>query len=116
MNYQEIATSGSMWTRSNKVTISNPYNQTPSVHFEEERVIQLDGGAAPITNPNPRFLSANFDATASFPLLDPVTGEPTGATATHQELYVMLHSLYIKTATDSDAQAAADAAAMAAQG
>lgn len=35
-------------------------------------------------------------------MLNPETGEPTGATVTHGELYAILYSLYMQTALERD--------------
>ena len=48
------------------------------------------------------YLDLPFDLEADFPLLDPVTGMPTGQTMTNAGLYQALFSLYMQTATRRD--------------
>ena len=41
--------------------------------------------------------------TIAFPLLDPATGNPVGATLSHGEVYAVLWSLYMALAAERDA-------------
>ena len=102
-NYQETTASGTSWVRSNSVNIQNPLNGTPSVTFNTETVIQLEGGAT-IVQPNMRWINKVFNSTEEFPIINPETNEPTGTFSTHSELYALLYSLFIKTVTDLDTQ------------
>ncbi len=43
------------------------------------------------------------DPSATFPLLDPSTGNPVGATISHGEVYAVLWSLYMALAAERDA-------------
>ena len=111
MNYKETTITGTSWTRCKSVTISNPYpgngnvniitgiESKPSAQFQEEQVLSL-----PDKNlfSDSGYCSKEFNPVTSFALLDTVTGNPTGAMATHEQLYQMLYSLYIATATERD--------------
>lgn len=102
MNYQESQIQGSTWTRCRTVTVINPHsstNQTPMAYFQEEKAVAFgdtvllsDRGSCGIA----------FDESASVPILDPQTGQPTGQTFTHADLYKMLFSLYMDTAKKRD--------------
>lgn len=100
-NYREETLTGSKWVRSNSVHISNPYQGLPMVRFGEEEITLLSDGKT-VNTPLGDLFEPFSDPTKTFPLLNPVTGDPLGATAAYQDVYVMLHSLYIALATARD--------------
>lgn len=104
VNYKESNLSGTEWQRCNVVVVTNPLNGVPKISFEEEKVLSI--GTNTIKQ-NIGGCSKVFNPTDTFPLLNPTTNEPTGATMTHNELYVALYSLYMQTAEERDAQLAA---------
>lgn len=99
-NYNEITGTSTMWTRCYQVIIENPYGglQKP-VRFSEENVINLEGKT--MINNQGQF-GILFNPTKVVQLRDPSTNTLTGETFTHQELYDMLHSLYIQSAMERD--------------
>lgn len=99
MNYKEQLEQGQVWTRCYRVEVSNPYNGIPSVNMMEETLISISGET--ITKPG-RLLTKTFNSSETVELVNPLTGEPLGATITHQDLYVMLFSLWLKTAKERD--------------
>ncbi|MFC7460747.1 hypothetical protein [Hydrogenophaga defluvii] len=105
-NYREQAISGQKWVRSNSVQISNPYQGLPVVRFGEEEIAVLSDGKT-INTPLEGLTEPFTDPAKTFPLLNPVTGEALGATASYQDVYVLLHSLYIALAVARDAPATA---------
>lgn len=99
--YQEQSITGEKWVRSNAVRISNPYQGTPTITFLEEEVSHLSDGR--MVNAQLAGIAEPFsDPSKTFPLVNPVTGESLGATASYQDVYVLLHSLYIALATARD--------------
>lgn len=114
MNYKETNLSGVSWLRCRAVTINNTLpgmgeldHQTqthlgPVAYFQEEKVISIDGVQTVVDSGACRKV---FVPTDAIPLLDPETGEPTGATVTQGELYVILFSLYMQAALERDAAA-----------
>jgi len=86
-DYKESTISGTTWQRSARVIISNPYQGTPSILFQEETATNIDGvvTTAPVTE-----VSCVFDA----------------ANPNHVELYTKLNALYIELATARDEMAA----------
>ena len=99
MNYKEQLEQGQVWTRCYRVEISNPYNGIQSVNMMEETIISIAGET--ITKPG-RLLTKTFNASETFELVNPLTGEPLGASITHADLYVMFFSLWLKTAKERD--------------
>lgn len=99
-NYQETAVSGTKWKRCVRLVCNNPYGGVPSVRFEEEEALTIDGQTIyfPI---NEMFIKA-FSPGATFPLLNPANGVPTGVSMTHAELVGVLYSLYIACAIERD--------------
>lgn len=105
MNYKQATLEGTSYQRCKSLRIENPHaslQQTPTAVFVEESVIQsggqtflLDGGVC----------RAEFSTTAAIELRDPQTGEKTGQTMTHAELYQALYSLYLQTAIERDGYA-----------
>ncbi len=49
-------------------------------------------------------ISKVFSPLEEITILNPTTGDPTGTTTTHEELYTILYSLYMQTALERDAQ------------
>jgi len=100
-NYNEITITGTSWTRCKEVYITNQYGRTPGIIFGEEKVVILDDTASTI--PSKDEIKVTFEANETFPLLNSSTGEPTGTTYTHKQLYEILYSLYITSAKARDA-------------
>lgn len=98
--YAETTVTGQVWQRCSQIVIDNPRHATPTVRFEEERVVSLDTGdelrkpAAGITQ--------DFDPALVVPLRNPVTGELTGASISYSDVYAILYSAYIAAATARD--------------
>jgi hypothetical protein len=111
MNYQETTVSGTSWTRCRAVTITNPLpgrgpvqaitgiEEGPTAFFQEEKVVSNDGSQTTVDTGSCR---KAFYPAATIPMLNPETGEATGATVTHAELYAILFSLYMQTAVERD--------------
>ncbi|KAA0888777.1 hypothetical protein [Oryzomonas rubra] len=102
-NYKESPVTGTQWQRSCRTVVENPCGGTPSVLFVEETATQLGDKVITQLCGN---ITAPFDAAKTFPALDPSTGQATGASYTHQEVYNILFSLYMAEAAARDAAAA----------
>lgn len=100
-NYNESSVSGTKWTRCHRMTFDNPLGGTPRVRFEEEEAFTV--GAQTTSTPKLEMFVKPYDAAATIPLLNPETGIATGDTMTQAELYAVLYSLYIASATERDA-------------
>ena len=108
-NYQQTSITGESWIRAIRVVLENPLIGTPAATFVEERAINL--GSETITRPHGNLVepfitsgdSANI--TEQFNLLNPETGAVIGS-ATYQDVYVILHSLYYHAVSKRDAEAA----------
>lgn len=101
-NYKESSTTGTKWRRCETVTIRNTLNTVPCILFVEEDVAQI---ANTVMHNHVGVLVKEFSPTNTIQLLDPSSGEPTGDTLSHGELYTILYSLYIQTARERDTQA-----------
>jgi len=103
INYQQTTVAGESWIRAKQIVIHNPYAETQSATFLEEKVVNLSDGT--VLKNDYSGLSEIFDAnnaTETFDLLNPETGTVIGS-ATYQDVYVMLHSLYYHAAIKRDA-------------
>lgn len=103
-NYNEASISGASWTRCWQVLCENPLGGSPRVVMHEEDVFVASGGGT-ITRCRPMPLVVEFDASGSFPLLDPATGDATGSSMSHAALFAALYSLYMQAATARDEEA-----------
>ena len=104
-NYKETTVAGTSYVRSNEVTIRNVLNGYKGIMYCEEEVSVLGEkvmreGVGAI---HQEFTPEN--ASTEFPLLNPETNEPIGGTATFQDVYVLLFSLYYHLAAQRDAAA-----------
>jgi hypothetical protein len=92
------------------VTITNPLLNVagqaagPVAYFQEEKVISMDNTQTTVDS---GACQKAFDIASVIPILNPTTGEPTGTSVTHAELYTILYSLYMQTAKERDAEVAA---------
>ena len=104
-NYKETAVSGTSYIRAREVTITNTLGGYKGIMFCEEEVSVFGNK---IMRENLGAIHQEFtpeNASTEFPLLDPVTNEQIGATATFQDVYVILFSLYYHLAAQRDAAA-----------
>ena len=100
-DYNEATVTAKKWQRARCVTITNPADpaQAKEVYFQEEEAVQF---ADQVRTRDVGSCRAVFVPGATIALLDPATGEPTGATITHDAIYLALYSLYIATAQARD--------------
>ena len=104
--YNETSVIGESWTRANRITCTNDYRNNPSIFYHEEELFNFSDGKVvktPFNSLNPvseTFTSTNANTT--FELINPATELPTGNTATYQDLYVLIHSLYFHLAKRRD--------------
>ena len=101
-DYKETTVAGQAWTRAHRVTLENAYGGAGGVRFDEEQVISL-GEAGTVRQPA-GYVIESFtaeNAAESFDLLNPATGETVG-TASFQDVYVLMHSLYMHLAAKRD--------------
>ena len=102
-NYKETTVSGTSYVRANEVTVRNVLGGYKGIMYCEEEVsilgekIMREGIGAI----HQEFTAEN--ASTEFQLLNPVTNEPIGETATFQDVYVLLFSLYYDLAAKRDA-------------
>lgn len=89
------------WQRSKGVTVTNDYNETPMISYQEE-VVVTDLADRVISKTDVGVLNADLsDPTVEFPLLDPNTGNVIG-TAHYIDLYVLMYSHYMYLASLRD--------------
>ena len=100
-NYQQADVTGASWVRANRIVIENPLDGVPNIQFAEEKAVLI--GTDMLRSPFGAVTENLTNPATSFPILNPMTGEDTGTTATHGDIYVLLHSLYINLATKRDA-------------
>ena len=102
MDYREANANGPVksWRRTHGINVINAYQQMPTIQFQEEDRTMLPNGQTMVTN-NTAVEGDFSDPTATFPLIDPNTGATIGQAA-HQDVYVMLFSLYMSLAAIRD--------------
>lgn len=99
-NYKETVLTGSEYTRCKKILVSNPLNAVPHVEFEEERVTILS--TKTLIEQTYTSIIVEFDPSKIIDVLNPITGESTGKTATWGDIYALVYSAYIAEATARD--------------
>ena len=100
-DYKESTIAGTVWQRCHEIVVSNTRGAVPRIQFFEERVIALEGAGEIRQTLGP--LEVAFDPALVVQILDPTTGQPTGASATYGEAYVLLYSAYLAAALARDA-------------
>jgi len=99
--YKESTVSGTSYQRGRSMYFENPRNKTPSILVREETVNILQDKI--ITEPAGEILKSVDDLSVVFNLRNPLTNEIIeGQTATYQDIYVMLYSLYWHLAEERD--------------
>ena len=99
-NYQQTTIAGDSWIRASRVVIENPLEQVPQITFSQERVINLPDtkftqGLGTIT----KFLSSDVYSN-EFTIVNPITGEPTDQAMQYQQVYAILHQLFLHLANE----------------
>lgn len=98
VKYQRSAVAGEEWMRANRIIFENPPSGDFKVRFAEERAVALADGTVlskPIGVLEDSCPQDQLDQ--SFELIDPLTGEGTGAFMTYAQLHSALYSMYLKT-------------------
>lgn len=103
MDYRQTEGAATTWRRAHQIIINNQRGNQPSIIFHEEDVVTL--GDKTFSAPGMSAVMGLFDPAEVVPLINPLTGESLGATATHQDLYVLLYSVYIQQANARDVAA-----------
>jgi hypothetical protein len=103
-NYTESTVTGHAWRRCYQIVIDNRRGGVPTVRFDEETVVALDGSAE-VRSPAGA-LTVDFDPAREILLRDPQTGELTGETTTYGAAYALLYSAYLDAALERDVEGA----------
>lgn len=103
--YKSSTLTGNTWVRCYQIEIINPRGGQPTVAFQEEERMAIDGGKE--LNVGNSSINIAFNPSKSVPLLNPMTGEYLGANITYGDIYGILYSAYISAALERDAQAQA---------
>ena len=100
-NYRESNVTGVTWQRCHRIDIRNPYEEQKFAVFLEEEITDL-GNDKIVKSPAGQILADFTDPTTVVNLINPETGDALGISTTYQDIYIMLHSLYIQLATQRD--------------
>lgn len=102
--YRQTDVVGTSYQRGRTLIFENPRQAAPSLLIVEERVTNT--GTRTIVEPAGEIRKEiNLaDLATTFPLISPQNNELLGQTATYQQLYVLLYSLYWHLAQQRDAQ------------
>lgn len=112
--YTETTVSAAAYQRCKKITIYNPYQEAPTVQFEEEQIIKrADNSVLKDPQGTITMLVNNFND--SFPVYNPLTQAKTGTNGTIAQLYALVWSVYMHQAVQRDAHLAKVAVEQAAQ-
>ena len=101
-NYKQSTVAGTTWKRCHQVVLDNPLGVVPTIRFDEQEVLAIDGRAVEIKR-SAGSLSLPFDAAQPIALRDPDTGELTGDTSTYGAVYALVYSAYMAAADARDA-------------
>ena len=92
---------GESYRRCNQVVIDNPLGGAPTVTFGQETIIGTGGGHTAHIPLSP--LPMAFSAGGVVPIVNPATGEATGASVSHAEIYALIYSAYLAAANSAPA-------------
>uniref|UniRef100_A4WS55 Uncharacterized protein n=1 Tax=Cereibacter sphaeroides (strain ATCC 17025 / ATH 2.4.3) TaxID=349102 RepID=A4WS55_CERS5 len=94
LHHQPIA--GESYRRCHQIIIDNPLDRAPAITFGQETIIGT--GAGEVLHVPMAPISLAFDPAVEIPIVDPQTGQPTGATISQAEVYALIYSAYIAAA------------------
>lgn len=100
--YTESTVTGHAWRRCHQIVIDNRRGGVPTVRFDEETVVALDGSAE-VRSPA-GMVTIDFDPARQIPLRDPQSGALTGGVMSYAEAYAVLYSAYLDAALERDVQ------------
>lgn len=103
--YKETTVNGNSYIRPKLLHFTNEVELPPSAVIVEEQLTTLSDGT--VLKKDLGNLPVTYDPSATFPLLNPTTGEPTTTTLTHADFYSIMYSLYVHVATLRDEALAA---------
>ena len=112
-DYQETNISGTSYVRANEVFISNPLNGSKVIRFYEETVVNIESSAQRIPKGPLEVVFSEANQLTGIKVINPADGTEMFQ-LTYEQIYCVLHSLYLDTAQKRDAAAAALAAEVAA--
>ena len=101
-DYKQSTVSGTTWQRCRQVVLDNPLGVVPTIRFDEQEVLAIDGRAIEIKR-SAGSLSLPFDPSRSIALRDPATGALTGDTSSYGAAYMLIYSAYMAAAEARDA-------------
>ncbi|GAB3359126.1 MULTISPECIES: hypothetical protein [Giesbergeria] len=107
-DYKEQQATGRTWVRCRAMTVENPLNGAAVATFQETQCASING----VTSEQfAGMLGVEFRPDSTIALRNPETGELTGQTSTHAQVYQLLYSLYMQAALERDAAAPTSMAA-----
>ena len=89
---------GTKYSRFFRATVNNPVDQSTVVRYETEVLTELSDGRR-INEPTVPIEVTLVDKDIKYPVLDHVTGQPTGAVITDYDLADAIYSRYIFSVT-----------------
>ena len=98
-DYREQNGEGKLWRRCFVMRIENPLQGEKVATFFEEDVVKIGDNIVSKEVAQTRMV---FEEGASFDIYDPISGNKTENTMSHEELYAILFSLYMTAATKRD--------------
>jgi hypothetical protein len=101
--YKSSSVTGDSWRRAKRIVIENTAIGSKVIRFIEETITVINGVA--ITS-EPNVIETKVDDAAmgdTIDLIDPETGDFTGASISYAQIYGILYSAYMKKAMERDA-------------
>lgn len=92
ISYKEQSITGLKWRRYSAISISNPYNQTPTFSIEAEDVVSLPG-VDQVMRVSGNNMHVAFNPMKHINLRNPTTDELTGGIISEAEIYAILYSV-----------------------
>lgn len=111
-NYKHKEITGSQHKRANRVVIDNPYMGPVVITFDEEEVITIDNQNITRSTGSLRKIFTEDKGKTKFKLASPVDNSPLEQEATYQDVYILVHSLYLHLAEERDSEEVARREAM----
>lgn len=99
-SYSETNVTGTSWKRCPRIELMNALGAQPLISLSEEQVISVGGLTM---NKYLGQLVVNYNPTGTIDVYDPVTGDKTTSTISHNEIMAIFYSIYRTAAEERDA-------------
>lgn len=100
-SYAETTVSGTSWKRCPRIELLNAFGAVPMISLSEEQIVSVGGLTM---NKYLGQLQVVYNPAGVIEIYDPISGEKTAGTISHNEIMAIFYSIYRSAAEARDAE------------